>query len=283
MTPDLLSVAVRALTFVALFQAAGAAFFLAILGHRLARAREPIRRLGWISAAVGTVLVFVHLWLDGARLSGDFDGLWDRDLQQLAWASKSGISQIAQATGLLGVMVALWRTAQNRVGWASLGGVLAVGAFLLTGHTSAHALRAVLAPLLALHLFIVAFWFGSLIPLAVVLRVEDRETAADLLKRFSSVSAWLVPVILLAGISMAWILASSLRVLGQPYGQLLMVKLAGFGLLMLLAAANKWRLARAFEQGSSDTALRRSFAVEWVLIVAILSVTAVLTSFYSPD
>jgi len=140
-----------------------------------------------------------------------------------------------------------------------------------------------LAPLLALHLFIVAFWFGSLIPLAVVLRVEDRETAADLLKRFSSVSAWLVPVILLAGISMAWILASSLRVLGQPYGQLLMVKLAGFGLLMLLAAANKWRLARAFEQGSSDTALRRSFAVEWVLIVAILSVTAVLTSFYSPD
>jgi putative copper resistance protein D len=283
MTPDLLSVAVRALTFVALFQAAGAAFFLAILGHRLARVREPIRRLGWISAAVGTVLVFVHLWLDGARLSGDFDGLWDRDLQQLAWASKSGISQIAQATGLLGVMVALWRTAQNRVGWASLGGVLAVGAFLLTGHTSAHALRAVLAPLLALHLFIVAFWFGSLIPLAVVLRVEDRETAADLLKRFSSVSAWLVPVILLAGISMAWILASSLRVLGQPYGQLLMVKLAGFGLLMLLAAANKWRLARAFEQGSSDTALRRSFAVEWVLIVAILSVTAVLTSFYSPD
>jgi putative copper resistance protein D len=283
MTPDLLSVAVRALTFVALFQAAGAAFFLAILGHRLARVREPIRRLGWISAAVGTVLVFVHLWLDGARLSGDFDGLWDRDLQQLAWASKSGISQIAQAIGLLGVMVALWRTAQNRVGWASLGGVLAVGAFLLTGHTSAHALRAVLAPLLALHLFIVAFWFGSLIPLAVVLRVEDRETAADLLKRFSSVSAWLVTVILLAGISMAWILASSLRVLGQPYGQLLMVKLAGFGLLMLLAAANKWRLARAFEQGSSDTALRRSFAVEWVLIVAILSVTAVLTSFYSPD
>jgi putative copper export protein len=282
MTPDLLSVIVRALGFVALFQAAGAGFFLATFGQPLTRAKTPIRRLGVSTAAVGAILILAHLGLDAARLSGDFEGLWDQDLQQLAWTSKSGISQIVQALGLFVVLAALWKPGRNPAAWASAGGVIAIAGFLITGHTSTHALRLVLGPLLALHLLVVAFWFGSLIPLALVIRLEPRATAAELLRRFSVAAGRLVPLILVAGLAMAWLLAGSLNVLAKPYGELLIAKLIGFGLLMLLAAYNKWRLTPAFDQAQSGSSLPRSIAAEYLLIVAVLSVTAVLTAFYSP-
>jgi putative copper export protein len=190
---------------------------------------------------------------------------------------------VVQALGLLAVLAGLWRPGRNAARWASLGGVIAVAGFLITGHTSTHAPRAVLGPLLALHLLVVAFWFGALVPLALVIRLEPRAAAAGLLKRFSVIAGWLVPLILVAGLAMAWLLTGTLKVLGKPYGELLIVKLAGFGLLMLLAAYNRWRLTPAFEQARSAASLRRSLAAEYLLIVAVLSVTAVLTAFYSPE
>jgi putative copper export protein len=283
MTPDLLCVIVRGLGFIALFQAAGAGFFLAVFGPSLRRAAAPIRRVGIVSAALGAVLILAHLALDAARLSGDFAGLWDPDLQQLAWTSRSGISQLVQALGLVAVLVALWSPARNPTPWASLGGAIAVGGFLITGHTSTHAWRSVLGPLLALHLLVVAFWFGSLVPLAAVMRLESRALAAVVLGRFSALAGWLVPLILLAGLTMAWLLAGSLAVLGRPYGRLLLAKLGGFVLLMLLAACNKWRLVPGFERGRSGASLRGSMRAEYLLIVAVLSVTAVMTAFYSPE
>jgi putative copper resistance protein D len=282
MTPDLLSVIVRALGFTALFQAAGAGFFLAAFGDSVPGARTTIRRVAQGSAALGALLILAHLGLDAARLSGDFSGLWDQDLQQLAWSSRSGISQLVQVLGLCMVLASLWKPQLRHAAWASVGGGVAIGGFLITGHTSTHALRLVLAPLLALHLLVVGFWFGSLAPLALVIRLESRATAAALLRRFSAVAAWLVPLIAVAGLAMAWLLAGSIDVLGKPYGELLIAKLSGFGLLMVLAVYNKWRLTPAFGAARSNRSLGRSIAAEYVLIVAVLSVTAVLTTFYSP-
>jgi hypothetical protein len=79
-TPDQLSVIVRALAFVAVFQATGAGFFLAVFGRTLRRAWAAIERLGCIAALAGLVLILAHLTLDAARLSGDFDGLRDVEL-----------------------------------------------------------------------------------------------------------------------------------------------------------------------------------------------------------
>src|SRR5258706_536957 len=99
---------------------------------------------------------------------------------------------------------------------------------------------------------------------------------------FSAIAGWLVPLILVVGLGMAWILAGSLAVLRQPYGQLLIAKIVGFALLMLLAAANRWRLVPALAAGSPVSALRRSILMEIALLVAVLSTTAVLTTYYSP-
>jgi putative copper export protein len=281
-TPDVLSVTVRALAFIALFQAIGAAFFLAGFARQLAISFVDIRRLALIAASCGVFLVFTHLTLDAARMAGDYSGLWDRELQQLAWSSGSGWAQLTQVAGLLLVLAALRRSAHW---YASLGGAIALAGFLLTGHTSAHALRAVLAPLLGLHLLIVAGWFGALAPLLIVIRKEAKPMVALIVARYSAIAGLLVPLIALAGLSMAWLLTGSLTVLRRPYGELLMVKLILFSLLMALAAWNKWRLTPALALGEARAAvaLQRSIIAEIILIAVVLSVTAALTSLYSPD
>ncbi len=281
MPPDLLSVAVRALAFIAIFQAAGAALFLVAFGKRVTNVTST-RRLGVVSAAVGLALTIAHLGLDAARMAGDFQGVLDPDLQHLAWASKSGASTLVQAAGLLVILVALSLPTRAGIAWAGLGAAAAVGGFLLAGHTSSHPLRVVLAPLLGLHLLVGAFWFGSLLPLTFVVRDESRAAAADVLKHFSVVAGWLVPLILVAGLAMAYMLAGSLGILRRPYGELLVAKVAGFACLMLLAGFNKWRLVPALAAGESAIPLYRSIAAEYGLIASVLTVTAVLTTFYSP-
>ena len=282
MAVDLSSITLRALGFVALFQAVGLAFFLALFGERLTRLRPELQRIGLIASSAGVLLILMHLALDAPRMAGDFSGLWDDELQRLAWSSGSGLSALVQAAGLLGIAIALALSSRGGAWLATCCGLISIGGFLLTGHTSTHPLRAVLVPLLALHLCVVAFWFGSLLPLMRVIRIESQAVAVEILERYSVIAGWLVPLIALAGLAMAWILAGSLVVLRQPYGQLLIVKFLGFMLLMLLAAANRWRWTPALAAGRPGTALRRSIAMEIALLVAVLSTTAVLTTYFSP-
>ena len=84
---------------------------------------------------------------------------------------------------------------------------------------------------------------------------------------------------------MAVLLLPSVSALSEPYGELLIAKVVGFAVLMGLAAANKWRLGPALVHGSVQTGrwFRRSVAAEYVLIAAVLTITAVMTSFFSPE
>jgi putative copper export protein len=54
---------------------------------------------------------------------------------------------------------------------------------------------------------------------------------------------------------------------------------------MLLATLNKWRYAPAINRGEAPAiaSFQKSVLIEYVLIVAVLSITAVMTSFFSPE
>jgi len=93
-----------------------------------------------------------------------------------------------------------------------------------------------------------------------------------------------VPLILLAGLIVAALLLPDLASVASPFGRLLLIKMAGFAALMALAAANKWRFAPGIESGDgrAATALRRSLAAEWLIIVAVIGVTTLLTGLFSP-
>jgi putative copper export protein len=292
-SPDLLSVTLRAAAFVCLFQAAGSALFLALFGGVLAGSRPLVVRLGRLAALVAAPLLLAHAAIEAARMAGDYAGLVDAGLQRLGWYSPAGAAQAMQAAGALCIAAGL--RDGNATGTrgriypllALVGVLLALLPFLLTGHTSVHPLRAWLAPLLAVHVLIVAFWFGALAPLYIVVVREGAEVAAQTLRAFSAYATWLVPLILVAGVALACMLVPGIAVLRQPYGELLLVKLAGFTLLMGLAVFNRSRLVPelSLPQGRESAArmLRWSLAAELCLLCAVLAVTAVLTTFFSPQ
>jgi putative copper export protein len=282
---DILSVTLRAVSFVLLFQAAGVAIFVAIFGGRLTNSRGAVRRLGQAAALAALVLVAGHYALEAARMAGDMSGVLDPSLQGMVWNSPSRAALICRLVGLLLVAIGLHGTGGRRMVLAISGAVLVTLAFTLTGHTSVNAHHWVLAELLMVHLLIVAFWFGALWPLYIASSRETPARASELIERFSAVATWLVPVILLAGTAMAVLLLPNLSALSEPYGELLIAKVVGFALLMGLAAANKWRLGPILTHGGVQSGrwFRRSVAAEYVLIAAVLAITAVMTSFFSPE
>src|SRR6266481_3920924 len=99
--PDVVSVILRALSFVLLFQAAGVAIFVAVFGRRLASSQVSVRRLGQAAAIAGIVLVAAHYALEAARMAGEMSGMWDPTLQGMAWNSPAGTALICRLLGLL--------------------------------------------------------------------------------------------------------------------------------------------------------------------------------------
>jgi putative copper export protein len=302
-SPDLLSVTLLAAAFVCLFQAAGAALFVVFFGELLGASRTGIVRIGRLAALGAAPLLLAHAAIEAARMAGDYAGFLDPGLQRLAWYSPEGAAEALEAAGALCIAAGLRSDAATRAHeatpalaaasgrrrWPTLalvGVLLALLPFLLSGHTSVHRLRALLAPLLAVHVLIIAFWFGALAPLYVVLARESAEVAAQALRAFSAYATWLVPLLLVAGLGLAGMLLPGIAALHQPYGELLLVKLAGFGLLLGLAALNRSRLVPALavphRRESAARMLRWSLAAEVCLLCAVLSVTAVLTAFFSP-
>jgi copper resistance protein D len=284
MSPDIVSVVVRGLSFVLLFQAIGAAVFSMLFGSMISTT-HLLQRIVRAAAIAGAFMVAVHLILEATRMTGDFSGLSNWSMQRRVLWSASAASHGLQLLGLMIVSTSTAADVRHRNGIAILGCAFAIGAFLLVGHTSVNRWRIALAPLLALHLFIVAFWFGSLLPLCIVVRNEAITTATSVLQRFSSLATWLVPLIAIAGLVMMYLIADGLPSIHEPYGQLILAKIGGFVALLLLAALNKWLLTPALTSAiiQSRIALQRSMIMEWLLLFAVLVATATMTTLFSPN
>ncbi|HYK24973.1 MAG TPA: CopD family protein [Steroidobacteraceae bacterium] len=282
---DILSVVLRAAAFVLLLQASGIALFVAIFGERIPESGATVRRIGRISALLAAAAVLAHYLLEAGRMAGDLAGIASGELQGIALRSSVAAEAALRMLGLALIAAGLRGASALAVASSVVGATLAVVAFTLTGHTVVSPQRWFLIVALALHVLVVAFWLGALLPLYVATRREQGPAAAKVVAGFSLAATWIVPGIFLAGVVLVAGLVPSLATFTRPYGQLLLVKIAGFALLMALAAMNKWRLAPALARGvpHAGAALRRSIAAEYVLIVCVLGVTAAMTSFFSPD
>jgi copper resistance protein D len=308
---DIASVVLRALSFVLQLQAAGTVFFTAAFGPALTISLASVRSLARGTAIAALFVTAGHYFFEAARMAGDVSGMFDSSLQNMAWSSSTGGAFSVRELGLLLVIAGMQTTsvrltterffkapkAMSPVYWLKrlssrgftiagvTGAVLVAVSFTLTGHTSTSSWRWLLAPLLLAHLLIIAFWFGSLGPLYLVTLRESRDRAARVVGLFSAAAFWLVPLILVAGVAMAVLLLPSVAALGQPYGELVIAKGALFAVLLGLAAFNKWRFGPAL--GGSDLSAGRVFRwmvlAEYVLIVVVLGVTAVMTTFFSPE
>jgi putative copper resistance protein D len=281
---DVISVVARALSFVAQLQLAGTAIFIAMFGRQLQQSRGVIVAIGRYLAAAAVVLVVLHYLLEAARMAGDFSGMFDLSMQRISLHSTIAVACALRLAAIVSMIGTLSRHT-NRSLAAYIGAALLGLAFTVTGHTAVHPLRYLLAPLLWLHIAIVAFWFGALWPLYVATTRETPSIASQIIQRFSTRAAWSVPLIGIAGVVMTWTLLPSLNALLEPYGELLVFKFASFIALMMLAALNKWRLGPAIAQGKTGAVnmFRRVVMLEYAVIFVVLCVTATMTGLFSPD
>lgn len=284
MFPDVLSAALRALGFVSVLQAGGAALFIALFGSDLGTARQPILRLLRIVVPTAALLLLAQYLLEPARMAGTLAGAFDMELQRFVLHTRAAL---VLGLRLAGLALLAWAVRNNGAGirgFGVLGAVLIALSFPATGHSADDPARWWLMPLLGLHLLVVAFWFGSLLPLIIVGRRESAALAARMVERFSRLATWLVPLILVAGLLIAAKLLPDVAALRGAYGFGLILKVVAFAALMGLAALNKWRLGPALLSGGvhAQRALARSVGVEFALIALVLMGTAVLTTFWSP-
>jgi len=135
---------------------------------------------------------------------------------------------------------------------------------------------------LILHLLAVALWIGVLTPLYRLASSSTRyASAADLGHQFGLVASVTVPVLIVVGSYMGYQLVGSFTALIETgYGQTLIIKILLFSGLLGLAAANKLRFVPALRLGDPVAAshLSKSIYVEWLFILAVLGMTAVLTT-----
>lgn len=284
---DTLSIVLRAFSFVAIFQVAGMAIFLFLFEKRLSPAvARSLRRTGIAAGLFALVVVAGHFALEPARMGGAISAVFDSGLRQIVLDSPvaSAFSwRVGGLVVLLGGMV-WWDAAPARViALLAVSGVLL--SFIQTGHTASFTPRPLLAGILLVHIAIAAFWFGSFIALRRIALDEPPANAGRLVESFSRLALILVPGLAVAGAVLACLLLGGWKELASPYGRLILVKIALFAVLMSLAAMNRLRLGPALTSGTP--AARRSFIravlAEYVLVAAVLLVTAALTTLYSPE
>ncbi|MBV8909330.1 MAG: CopD family protein, partial [Gammaproteobacteria bacterium] len=218
------------------------------------------------------------------ELGGEAASIFDGAAVHLFLTTSAAQALLLRFAGAACVLAGLRARIRPPYPLALAGGVLMIGSFPLTGHSVAQPHRAALAALLLVHVAVVAFWFGALRPLRQAVALEPRTVASVVLASFSARAVWLVPVIALAGASLAALLLPDVEGLLRPYGLLLLAKVGLFALLMGLAARNRLRLAPALAAGSAGApaTLRRSIALEYALICVVLGVTAVMSGSFSP-
>ncbi|MGM0554309.1 MAG: copper resistance D family protein [Pseudomonadota bacterium] len=252
--------------------------------------RRAAIRMGAIAAGVAIALALLQWPLQAGYLGGGtIASAIDPMLLGVVFEGAPGTRLILAVSGLLLVQAILLdtRTLPAVSHGLSLAGVgLVMLAFVQVGHT-VNEPRILLAGLLILHLLTAAFWIGSLRPLyRLAGHTGEAEDAARILARFGQVAMVGVGLLVLAGLVLAWwLLGGVTPLLTTGYGQFLLGKVGIVALLLLLAATNKWRLVPAFErrEATASRRLRRSIALEMVLVGAILLVTAALTSVSSPN
>ena len=181
-------------------------------------------------------------------------------------------------------------------------GAFVVASFAWTGHGSMDSGAAGLLHRGSdiAHLLAAGVWVGALVPLSIQVlrsiasrsRVQAGATERAL-ERFSGVGAAVVCTLILTGTVNSWFLIGPARwreLFTMPYGRLLLVKLALFVLMLMLAAANRYRLVAALNASITASspvlpamrALRLSVMVETALALLVIAVVEMLGTLTPP-
>jgi putative copper resistance protein D len=185
--------------------------------------------------------------------------------------------------------------------FVTLGSGVALASVAWTGHGAASEGSAGAAHLIAdiIHLLGAGAWLGALAAFSVMLFRSAANLSEDylrlthrLLESFSVAGTVTVTLVFGSGLVNSWMLVGPQNVLTLHttlYGQLLIVKLLLFAVMLALAAANRFRLTPEFNRAlnSNGTSralamLRKSLALELSIALIILGLVAWLGKLEPP-
>ena len=249
----------------------------------------------WSSAAIIlSVLGFLALMaaMMGTSIA-DID--WEM-CRSILFETPIGTAYLIRMAALVAALLAalaINRSDEQRLIAVTVASSIALGTLVWTGHAGATEgpLGSLHKASDILHMLAAAVWLGGIAAFLKLLQAPDDELGGDrltvahrTLDSFSRVGTVCIAVIVVTGLINGQILVglSNITTLFQStYGQLLVLKLALVGAMLLLGAKNRWRLTPnlglALSEGSSATAvaaLRTSLLLEAGAALVILGLVA---------
>ena len=199
--------------------------------------------------------------------------------------------------GLVGYAILIATAASSMmrsVMQALLGGAI-LGSFALTGHGAENLSHSFSN---FVHVLMAGVWVGALVSLCGLLFHASRNSqfipaTVKGLNSFSHVGVAVVVLLVASGVSNALFsfgISDPSALSRSEYGQILLIKVALLAGMLVLAAANRYRLAPSLERSlrtgnASDAlrSLRRSVFTETTIAVVVLGLAAHLASTEPPD
>jgi putative copper resistance protein D len=295
-------VVIRAIHFFATAVVAGSLIFRALVAEPALRStggatsvvRSQILLSAWTGLGIVAVSGAIWLQLQAASMSALPLGEAMNSEVLLTVLNQTQFGSVLKIRFVLAVILAVClasdRLALSR--WLALGSALGLAATIAwTGHAGSTLGEMGNLHLAAdvLHLTAAAAWFGGLVSLTWLLAGSRRDPAhaslaRDAIRRFSTLGIASVGTLISTGIVNAWILVGSVNALiTTGYGQLLMLKISLFAVMLAFAAVNRFwltpRLILSAESGPQLNSLRqlaRNSMIEIALGLAIYGIVGVL-------
>jgi putative copper resistance protein D len=274
---ELASITVKFALYFSIFTAAGTVFTGLIFKL------NDVRKFTAVFASIGLFTTLLSFSLQGAALTGNLSGMTDINMLTLLWDIPASN---AFKYRLVGLVILISGIVMGRYGLilSLLGGIIALWSFTRIGHVPNQKMLVLEISLLA-HLLAAAFWIGILMPLhRLSLNKETIQQAADLGHNFGVIAAIIVPIMILIGVYMSYILLGSFTsLIGSEYGRTLLIKITLVAGLLAIAAANKLRFVSALKRGDGMALIHfnKSIKLEWAIFVLIFASTATLTSIFA--
>jgi copper transport protein len=279
---------VRALDFLLLLFVAGGTLMLMIgLGAASALARTRLSVLLACGAVCLASVAVAGIVLQGAAAGGfGLREALSRDVVSAVLRTRFG--EVWAAEAVLAVILATLLLARRRLGRLAWLGLVPAALLLVAPSASGHASVSGGLALVAdvAHVASAAVWVGGLAALVLALvwaRAQRWELALTAVPRFSLLAVGAVSVLLISGTTSGYLEVRALRGLWETtYGQLLLVKIGLVLPLLALGLYNNRRAVPRLRLGLASAAERTRFlrtaGAELALMVAIVSITAVLVS-----
>jgi putative copper export protein len=269
------------------FIVGAAAFYFWLLRPALGDHADVMRSAARMAArvgAVGAVLLLVDIAMSANHAMAEHNLTFAEALTQ---RPSTILATAVTIVAFLAFAMATRGAEQSRGAWIVAGTAMLVIAFrgLITTD-----LGDIVNPI---HVFAASLWIGTLFVLVLAgistalspaLAPDARGPAvAVMVNRFSSLALWSARVLVLSGVTTAYLHLKHLSALWtSEYGQTLIVKLCVVACVFAAGAYNNKRMKPSLGTEASGVRMRRSAVAEIALAAVVLGITALLVNLPTP-